>query len=183
MLLYAKRGALAAVATFLMTFIASLAAVNYYTLVEELLVWIYGPLREYADAIGLLFVFVVVLGLLQYLAVTFLEESIQINSVVNGVTGAVFGGLAGMLLAGLLAIAWLMLPGSMYFLGEPAGPNQGAKVLFSADEQFLKMARFMSNERINGSEPLDPTNSFMKDKTNKFRGQEGGQAASGTGQG
>ncbi len=46
--LYAKRGAFSAVATFLIAIIATLAAFNYYPLVERLLLKIQGT-GEYAD--------------------------------------------------------------------------------------------------------------------------------------
>lgn len=167
-LLYAKRGAFAASATFLITFIASMAAINYYELVERALTSLYEPLGEYADALGLFISFLAVFLLLQYIAVTFLEENIEMNIVANTIGGAVFGGLASLMLAGLLAMTWLMLPGSAYFLG---GDTKAPKVAFGADELLLRTARYIANDRVPGSKPFDPTHSFMKTRTNKYRGR------------
>lgn len=170
-LLYAKRGAFAAAATFLMTFIAAMAAINYYTLLEWLLVKMWDALTPYADALALLISFAVVILALQSLALTFLEEHTQMNAAANAVGGAVFGGMAGMLLAGMLAISWLMLPGSAYYLGGDS--TKPPTVLFGADEMYLTTARFMANDRIRGSGPFDPMHVFMREFTNKYRGVKG----------
>jgi hypothetical protein len=165
-LLYEKRGAFHAATAFMMAFISSLAAINYYELVEYLFVSMYEPMAPYADALGFLLVFVVVFLLLQWLAVTFLEEHIELNIIANALGGAVFGGLAAMLLAGVLAISWLMLPGSAYF-GDAKEPT---KVMFGADELYLQTMRFMANDRIPGSAAFDPQHGFMATRTNKSRG-------------
>lgn len=162
-LLYARRGAFAATATFLITLIAVLAAFNYYELIEYLLVKMYKGFAPYADAVGLLASFLVVFLALQYAAMALLEETIDINHVISGVAGAVFGGLAGFLLAGLLAISWLMMPGSSYYVGD-----EGAHVFFDADKVLLTTVRFMANERINGQQLFDPTYTFMERSTYKF---------------
>ena len=150
----------------MMAFISSLAAINYYELVEYLLVSMFEPMAPYAGAMGFLLVFVVVFLLLQWAAVTFLEEHIQMNIVANALGGAVFGGLAAMLLAGVLAISWLMLPGSAYF----GDAKETAKVRFGADELYLQTMRFMANDRIPGSAAFDPQHNFMATRTNKNRG-------------
>lgn len=165
-LLYARRGAFAGVTTFFMTLIASLAAINYYGLVEMGLTWLSGSVANYADAVGMLFVFALVFLILQYAAVTFLEEHIELNMLVNGLVGGLFGGLACLLLAGLLSIAWLMLPGSAYFLGGDGKTE--ASVSLNADEAFLTTARFVANERIGGASLFDPAHTFMRNNTNKY---------------
>ncbi len=169
MLLYAKRGAFAGAAAFLMTFIAAIASINYYTLIQYVIVWAFEPMAEYADALGFLISFLVVFLFLQYLAVTFLEEHVQMNIIANTLAGGIFGGLSAVLLGGLLAISWLMLPGSAYFISTD---EKAPTVWLGADELFLQTARFMANDRIKGSTPFDPTHTFMKTHTNKQRGSE-----------
>jgi len=168
-LVYAKRGAFAGVTTFLVAFIASMAAINYYRLIEYVLVWAWDGMAPYADAMALLLSFLVVFLLLQLAAVTFVDEHTEMNALANALGGAVFGGMAAMLLAGLLSISWLMLPGSAYFLGDD--PKE-VKVIFDADQLFLTTARFMANDRIQGS-GFDPMHNFMKVYTNKSRAAPG----------
>jgi hypothetical protein len=148
-----------------MTFIASMAAINYFRLVESALTSMWGPLGDYADALGLLIVFLVIFLLLQYLATKFAEENTQMNPLANAVGGAIFGGMAAMLLIGLLSISWLMLPGSAYFVGDDP---KDSDVIFSADQLFLTTARFIANDRIPGSAAFDPMHNFMKVHTNKY---------------
>lgn len=163
--IYAVRGAFAAVATFLITFIASLATVNYYPLLEKLIVTIHRATAEYADGAAFLLTYFVVFLLLQYLAIVFLEEHIKINQVVNGFAGAVFGGLASVLFAGVLVVAWFMLPGSMYFKDTDA---KEPGVAASVDVRLLEVVRFMSNDRIPGRAPFDPGGAFLRTRTNKY---------------
>ncbi len=163
--LFARRGAFAGVATFLITFISSLAAFNYYPLIQSLLVRIHSDTALYADAVALLLCYFLVFVILQYLALEFLEENIQLNALVNSIAGAAFGGMAAILFSGVLVIAWFMLPGSVYYRSdEVAEPNVWA----NADEQVLSVVRFMANERIPGQSPFDPAQEFMRTRTNKF---------------
>ena len=163
--LYARRGAFAAVATFLITFIAALAAVNYYPLAEWALLKIHRDTAAYADGVGLLLAYFIVFLLLQYLAIIFIEENIKLNAIVNGLVGAVFGGMAAVLFAGILTIGWFMLPGSMYYKsGEKEVPNVAGGV----DEKLLTVVRFMANDRINGKIAFDPAHDFMRTMTNKY---------------
>lgn len=164
--LYAVRGAFSAAATFLITFIASLATVNYYPLLEKLLVKIHRGTAEYADAAAFLLTYFILFLLLQYLAIIFLEEHIKINNVVNGFAGAIFGGLACVLFSGVLAVAWFMLPGSMYFKDAKA---KEPSVAASVDAKLLDVVRFMSNDRIPGNVPFDPGGTFLRTRTNKYR--------------
>lgn len=162
-LLYAKRGAFAGTATFFMTLVALLAAFNYYPLVEYLIVKMYAPTARYADALGLMLTFIATFLLLQYAALSVLEENIHINPVVNAVAGALFGSFSGILFAGFLSISWFMMPGSSHYVkDEPTG------VVFDADEIALKTVRFVANERIAGQKPFDPTHTFMRTQTYKF---------------
>jgi hypothetical protein len=154
-----------------MTFIAGMAAVNYYRLFEFVFAKMWDALIPYADAMGLLLSFMVVFLLLQFIAFTFVEEHTQFNAAANAVGGAIFGGMAGMLLAGILAISWLMLPGSAYYLEKDT--KEPPTVMFNVDEMFLATARFMGNDRIRGSVPFDPMHIFMKLYTNKYRGVAG----------
>jgi len=163
--LYTRRGAFAAVATFLITFIAALAAVNYYPLIERLILMIHRDTAAYADGIALLLTYLLVFLVLQYLAIVFLEENINLNPIVNGLAGAIFGGLSGVLFSGLLVIAWFMLPGSIYYRPDQ---EDGPKVAAGVDEKLLSVVRFMANDRIGGEAPFDPAHDFMRTATNKF---------------
>jgi hypothetical protein len=165
-LLYAKRGAFHAAAAFFITFVACLATINYYTLLEYFIVWLFKPAAPYADGVALLFTFFVIFLFLQYLAVTFLDEHTELNAVVNALAGGVFGAMASLMLAGLLAISWLMLPGSAYYLGQD---QKVPSVAFGSDELFLTTIRFIANDRVRGEAPFDPSHSFMKIHTNKYR--------------
>ncbi|MHC4712359.1 MAG: CvpA family protein [Planctomycetota bacterium] len=163
--LYAARGAFAAAATFLITFIASLAAVNYYPLLEKLIVKVHSATVNYADGAAFVATYVIVFILLQYAAMALIEENIKINAVVNGLAGAIFGGLASTLFAGVLVITWFMMPGSVYFKDPDA---REPYVTASVDVKFLDVVRFMSNDRISGRVPFDPGSEFLKTRTNKF---------------
>ncbi len=165
-LLYAARGAFPAVATFLITFISTLITANYYTLLQRLILKIHESAAPYADALGFLLTFLISFLLLQYLAITFLDEHIALNMIANGLGGAIFGALASTLLAGVLVIAWFMLPGSVYLrkadLDEPS-------VVANVDEHLLDTIRFVANDRICGQAAFDPTHTFMRRYTNKYR--------------
>ncbi len=148
-----------------MVFIATLAAFNYYPLLEYLLVRMWKPLALYADAMALLVTFLVVFLLLQWAAINWLEENVNLNPIVNAVGGALFGGIAAMLFGGILVISWFMLPGSAYYIsGEE---QQEPTVVFGVDRQVLGVVRFMSNDRLNGSTLFDPQHTFMEAKTYK----------------
>lgn len=163
--LYAKRGAYSAVATFLIASIATLVAFNYYPLVEWLLLKIHSGTAEYADATALLLTYFISFLLLQYMAIRFVEEHIELNPIINGFVGALFGAMACMLCAGMLVISWLMLPGSVYF--KPSDSDE-AHVTAGVDETVLTVVRFIANDRMKGSEPFDPTHNFMRVNTTKF---------------
>jgi len=165
--IYARRGAFAATITFAMTFIALLAAFNYYPLVEWGVVWLYQPLGPYADALGLFIAFVVVFSGLQYGAMALVGESIDLNPVINGAAGAAFGALTGLMLVGVLSISWFMMPGSAYFV-DHSDEHVEPKVILNADETVLSTVRFIANERLMGSASFDPTSAFMRSNSYKF---------------
>ncbi|MCD6405493.1 MAG: CvpA family protein [Planctomycetes bacterium] len=165
-LLYAARGAFSAVATFLITLLAALTTANYYTLLERVILKIHESTASYADALAFLLTFLISFLLLQYLAITFFEEHIALNIIANGLGGAIFGAFASTLLAGVLVIAWFMLPGSVYLRkAESAEPS----VVANVDEHFLDTVRFIANDRIPGQAAFDPTHTFMRLHTNKYR--------------
>lgn len=166
--LSARRGAFGAVATFFITFIAALAAINYYPLIERLLLKIHPDTAAYADGVALLLTYFIVFLFLQYMAIIFIEETIQLNAVISSLVGAVFGGLAAALFAGILVIGWFMLPGSMYYKSpEKEAPNVAGGV----DEKLLRVVRFMANDRISGETAFDPAHDFMRTMTHKYEAQ------------
>jgi len=164
--IYARRGAFNATITFAMTVISALAAFNYYQLPERFFVWIYTPFWPYADGMGLMFTFTLVFLLLQWFALNWLEERIDLNPVINAVGGALFGGLSSMLLAGILVISWLMMPGSALYMKGDSETGE-APVILGVDTRVLSTVRFVANERIPGSRSFDPTRSFMETHTYK----------------
>lgn len=163
--LYAGRGAFAAVATFLMAFIAWLLTVNYYTLVQKLILMVSDSMFPYSDAIALLSTFLVAFLLLQYFAISYLEEHIQLNAVINGFGGAAFGAMTGFVLAGVLAIAWFMMPASAHYRDPD---TKEPPVALGVDEKVLTIARFMANDRIAGTVAFDPSHTFMRTHTLKY---------------
>ena len=156
---------MSAVATFLITFVATLMTFNYYTLVERLVLKVNVHTAAYADGVALLLTYFASFLLLQYIAILLFDEYININPIVNGLAGAVFGALACTMFTGILVIAWLMLPGSVYFRDPDL---EGAKVTGSVDEKVLTVVRFVANDRIKGKVPFDPEHVFMRVVTNKF---------------
>jgi len=171
--LYAARGFFAALVTFLMTFISCLVTFNYYTLVEKLLLLVSEDTASYADGAALLLTFSICFFILQYVAVSRLEESVKLNSVINGIGGAFFGGLASLLVAGVLVIAWFMLPASIYFRTSDEPP-----VVMQVDQKLLQTVRFIANDRLKGERPFDPDHNFMRTDTNKFRSLQSGAGIS-----
>jgi hypothetical protein len=165
--IFARRGAFAAATTFAMTFIAAMAAFNYYPLVQWGVVWLYKPLGPYADALGLFIAFIAIFTGLQYGAMAIVGETIDLNPVINAVAGAAFGGLTGLFLIGILSITWFMMPGSAYFV-DYSDEHAQPKVLLNADEAVLSSVRFIANERLSGSASFDPTNAFMRSNSYKF---------------
>lgn len=165
-MLYARRGAFAAAATFLIAFLAALATINYYTLTERLILMIHDGLTPYSGGLALLLTYFLIFLLLQYLAMNYIEEHIDLNAIANSLAGGLFGCLAGLVLSGVLVVAWFMLPGTMYYR---SSDTEDPVVIWKADEGLLGAVRFMANERIGGAaEGFDATHTFMRDRTNKF---------------
>ena len=163
--LYASRGAFAAVATFLIAFTAWMLTANYYTVAQWVILKIHSDTYIYSGGAALLFTYLVTFILLQQLAISFLEEHIQLNPAVQSLTGAVFGAMTGVLLAGVLVTAWFMMPGSAHY----RNPDQKEPtVAFNVDEKILTVARFLANDRIPGSTAFDPGHTFMRTHTFKF---------------
>ena len=164
--MYARRGAYSAAVAFVMTILSTLAAFNYYQLPEKLFVMMYKPLWPYADALGLLVSFTFVFLVLQWFAMNWLDEHIDLNPIINVAGGAIFGGLSAVLLGGVLVIAWLMMPGSAFYITPDPETGQ-APVILGVDEDVLSTVRFVANERIPGAKSFDPTRSFMETHTYK----------------
>ena len=65
---------MSAVATFLITFVATLMTFNYYTLVERLVLKVNVHTAAYADGVALLLTYFASFLLLQYIAILLFDE-------------------------------------------------------------------------------------------------------------
>lgn len=151
---HAREGFYSAATILFASIVAALVAFGFY----EPLVETVGELGGYEDALCLVGLYAVTLGVLRYASISLVPHEVHTHPHLHQLGGGLFGLITGYLAAGFLICVWQTLPWHVNFMGYEPSVTRRA---MPPDQNFLRLMR-QTNRGLAGSDAREAIDQFEK---------------------